>query len=93
MVYTAAIGKFRSSLCKYRFFGFLGGSLDSRTSLLPSLPSAIGKTVRHVNEVNRRDFRIWGPFLESPGNFSGSFNNFENDEMKLSVNEAKLTGL
>ena len=53
------------------FSAFWVGSLDSRTSLLPSLPSAIGKTVRHVNEVNRRDFRIWGPFLESPGNFSG----------------------
>ena len=45
-----------------------------------------------------------GPFLESPGNFSGaesclvffiqdqSFNNFENDTMKLLMNEAKLTG-
>ena len=50
---------------------------------------------------------LWGPFLESLDNFSGpksafvftvfawdqSFNNFENDTMKLSVNEAKLTGL
>ena len=50
---------------------------------------------------------FWGPFLESLDNFSGpksafvftvfawdqSFNNFENDTMKLSVNEAKLTGL
>ena len=53
------------------FSAFCVGSLDSRTSLLPSLPSAIGKTVRHVNEVNRRYFQIWGPFLESPGNFSG----------------------
>ena len=46
-----------------------------------------------------------GPFLESPGNFSSaescfvffiqdqSFNNFENNAMKLYVNEAKLTGL
>ena len=48
-----------------------------------------------------------GPYLESPGNFSGpgklffvcrvciqdqSFNNFENGTMKLSLNEAKLTG-
>ena len=39
--------------------------------------------------------RIWGPLLESPDNFSGrvciqdqSFNDFENDRMKLSVNEA-----
>ena len=51
---------------------------------------------------------LWGPFLESPGSFSGlgklfcvsrvciqdqSFNNFENDTMKLSVNETELTGL
>ena len=49
----------------------------------------------------------WGPFLESPGNFSGpktffsvcrvsiqgpNFNNFENNRMKLKVSEAKLTG-
>ena len=48
-----------------------------------------------------------GPFLESTGNFSGaescfvllsfiqdqSFNNFENNTMKLLVNDAKLTGL
>ena len=50
-----------------------------------------------------------GPFLERPGNFSGaescfffvwrvciqdqSFNNFENDTMKLSDNGAKLNGL
>ena len=48
-----------------------------------------------------------GPFLERPGDFLGlrklfcvchvylrdqSFNNFENDTMKLSVNKAKLTG-
>ena len=47
-------------------------------------------------------------FLESPESFSGpgkllcvcyidiqaqSFDNFENNEMKLSVNDAKLTGL
>ena len=50
----------------------------------------------------------WGPFLESPGNFSGlgksfcvsrvgikdqGFNNFENDTIKLSVTETELTGL
>ena len=49
-----------------------------------------------------------GLFLESSGNFSGpgklfcvspvciqdeSFNNFDNDAIKLSVNEAELTGL
>ena len=53
------------------FSAFCLGSLHSRTSLPLSLPSAISKTVRHVNEVNRHDFRIWGSFLESPGNFSG----------------------
>ena len=53
-------------------------------------------------------YRVWGQFLESPANFSGSescflfgcvcvqdqsFNNFENNTMQLLVNEAKLTGL
>ena len=53
-------------------------------------------------------FQPWGPFLESPDYFSGpqtclmlvlfafknfSFNNFEKDTMKLSVNEAKFAGL
>ena len=48
----------------------------------------------------------WGLFLESPDSFSGpesyfvfavftfkinGFNNFDNDTMKLSVNEANLT--
>ena len=50
---------------------------------------------------------FWGLFLEGPINFRAgkllcvcrvyiqdqSFNNFENSEMKLSVSEAKLTGL
>ena len=53
-----------------------------------------------------RDFTTKGPLLESPDNFSGpkscsmfavfvfkmSFNNFENNKVKLSVNEAKLAG-
>ena len=53
------------------------------------------------------DFTTRGPLLESPDNFSVpkscsmfavfvfkmSFNNFENNKVKLSVNEAKLTGL
>ena len=53
-----------------------------------------------------RDFTTKGPLLESPDNFSGpkscsmfavfvfkmSFNNFENNKVKSSVNEAKLTG-
>ena len=49
-----------------------------------------------------------GLFIESPGSFSGlesiffvcrvciqdqSFDNFDSDTMKLSVNKAKLTGL
>ena len=52
------------------------------------------------------DFTTRGPFLESSDNFSGpkscsmfavfafkmSLNNFENNKVKLSVNEAKLTG-
>ena len=52
------------------------------------------------------DFKSRGPFLEGPDNFSGSkscfmfavldsrskFKNVENDTMKLSLNEAKLTG-
>ena len=52
-------------------------------------------------------FPSWGPFLESADNIPGpktsyvcrvcihdqSFNNFENDTIKVSVNEAKLTGL
>ena len=53
------------------------------------------------------DFTTRGPFLESSDNFSGpkscsmfavfafkmSLSNFENNEMKLSVNGAKLTGV
>ena len=48
-------------------------------------------------------FATRGPFPESPNNVSGpkccclhsrsTFNNFENDTMKLSVNEPKLTSL
>ena len=53
------------------------------------------------------DFTTWGPLLQSPDNFSGpkscfmfcrvciqdeSFNNFDNNEVKLSVNQAKLAG-
>ena len=58
-----------------------------------------------MNEVNRRDFEIWGPSLESPGNFSGpeswimiagfAFKRKVSiillmTEMKLSVNEEKI---
>jgi len=60
-----------------------------------------------MNFENHR-CQTWGPFLERPANFSGpeklfyvcrvcnqdqSFNNFENDALKQSVNEAKLTRL
>ena len=52
-------------------------------------------------------FVSWGPFLKSIGNFSGpescfvclvciqdqGIDDFKNDHMKLSIDEAKLTGL
>ena len=108
MVYTAAIGKFRSSLCKYRFFGFLGGLVG-----FPDLSASISAFCNWQNGLSRE----WSKptrlsdlgtvsrksrWLLGPGklNYDGrvciqgqSFNNFENDEMKLSVNEANLTGL
>ena len=77
-------------------------NLTSPTSTLSHLHSddvhAVGGLI---------DFSTRGPLLESPDNFSGpnscfmfcrvciqdeSFNNFDNNEVKLSVNEAKLPG-
>ena len=70
-----------------------GSVVGSR--LLPSCKNVIKNTFLSWS------CRSWGPFLESPVNVLGSescwfyiqfqsFNNFENDTMKLSVNEAKL---
>ena len=70
-----------------------GSVVGSR--LLPSCKNVIRNTFLSWS------CRSWGLFLESPVNVLGSescwfciqfqsFNNFENDTMKLSVNEAKL---